>query len=124
MMTAARRPCAAKTPGSLRTAVAGVLHRRISDPGCRDRVRSFVLEGTMKKITTFLMFPDSLEEAVKRYVSIFEKYGSKIVSSRKGPDGKMMSAEFELAGQPFMSYEGGSYFSFSNGISLFINCET
>lgn len=77
-----------------------------------------------QKITTFLMFSQGLEEAVKRYVAIFEKYGSKIVSSGKGPDGKMNSAEFVLAGQTFLSYEGGPHFSFSQGISLFISCET
>lgn len=78
----------------------------------------------MQKITTFLMFPHGLEDAVKRYVSIFERYGSKVVSTGKGPDGKVNSAEFVLAGQTFLSYEGGPHFSFSDGISLFISCET
>jgi predicted 3-demethylubiquinone-9 3-methyltransferase (glyoxalase superfamily) len=77
-----------------------------------------------QKITTFLMFPHGLEDAVKRYVSIFEKYGSKIVSSGKGPDGKMSSAELVLAGQTFLTFEGGPHFSFSQGISLFVSCET
>src|SRR5205085_463819 len=49
----------------------------------RDRLRP----RSMQKITTFLMFPSGLEDAVKRYVAIFEKYGSKIVSTGKGPDG-------------------------------------
>jgi predicted 3-demethylubiquinone-9 3-methyltransferase (glyoxalase superfamily) len=78
----------------------------------------------MQKITTFLMFPSGLEDAVKRYVSIFEKYGSRIVTTGKGPDGKINSAEFVLAGQTFLSYEGGPHFSFSEGISLFIACDT
>lgn len=78
----------------------------------------------MQKITTFLMFPAGLEDAVKRYVAIFERYGSKIVNSGKGPNGKLNSAEFELAGQRFMSFEGGPHFSFSQGISLFVSCET
>ena len=78
----------------------------------------------MQKIMTFLMFPSGLEEAVKRYVSTFEKYGSRIVSTGKGPDGKVNSAEFVLAGQTFLSFEGGPHFSFSDGISLFIRCET
>lgn len=77
-----------------------------------------------QKVTTFLMFPSGLEEAVKRYVAIFEKYGSKIVSTSKGPDGKINSAEFVLAGQTFRSFEGGPHFSFSEGISLFVSCDS
>src|SRR5262245_54440297 len=93
--------------------------RELSDRASLPRPRTM-----QNKITTFLMFPHSLEEAVKRYVAIFEKYGSKIIKSGTGPDGKMNSAEFELAGYRFMSYEGGSYFSFSQGISIFISCDT
>lgn len=79
---------------------------------------------TTQKITTFLMFPQGLEDAVRSYVAIFEKYGSKIVSMSKGPDGKVNSAEFVLAGQTYRSFEGGPHFSFSEGISLFVDCET
>ena len=35
-----------------------------------------------------------------------------------------MSANFELAGQPFIALNGGPSFSFAQGISLFVNCET
>jgi predicted 3-demethylubiquinone-9 3-methyltransferase (glyoxalase superfamily) len=35
-----------------------------------------------------------------------------------------MTASFELDGQPFMALNGGPSFSFSEGISLFVDCET
>lgn len=82
----------------------------------------------MQKITTFLTFEDRAEEAVDFYTSIFPD--SRILStSRYGdagpaPKGTFMSAEFELAGQPFIALNGGPSFSFSQGISLFVSCET
>jgi predicted 3-demethylubiquinone-9 3-methyltransferase (glyoxalase superfamily) len=85
-------------------------------------------ENHMQKVTTFLTFDDQAEEAVKRYVSIFKN--SKILgmvrSEQEGPiaKGKLLSATFELDGQRFMAMDGGPYFSFAQGISLFVNCET
>ena len=35
-----------------------------------------------------------------------------------------MSATFELAGQEFVALNGGPSFTFSQGISLFVDCET
>jgi predicted 3-demethylubiquinone-9 3-methyltransferase (glyoxalase superfamily) len=82
----------------------------------------------VKKITPFLMFNDQAEEAVNLYVSLFKN--SKIVSMNRHPEGgpmpegTLMSAEFVLDGQEFMAFNGGPDFSFSEGISLFVNCET
>jgi predicted 3-demethylubiquinone-9 3-methyltransferase (glyoxalase superfamily) len=82
----------------------------------------------MQKITTFLTFDGRAEEAVDFYVSIFE--GSKIVSTSRygdagpGAPGTLMSASFELAGQPFIALNGGPSFTFSEGISLFVSCES
>jgi predicted 3-demethylubiquinone-9 3-methyltransferase (glyoxalase superfamily) len=82
----------------------------------------------MQKITTFLTFNDQAEEAVNLYVSTFAN--SKIVSiSRYGeggpmPAGTVMTASFLLEGQEFMALNGGPQFSFADGISLFVNCET
>jgi predicted 3-demethylubiquinone-9 3-methyltransferase (glyoxalase superfamily) len=66
----------------------------------------------MKKVTPFLMFDNNAEEAMKFYVSIFKN--SKIID--KGT--------FEIDGQQFLVFNGGPYFKFSEGISLFINCDT
>jgi predicted 3-demethylubiquinone-9 3-methyltransferase (glyoxalase superfamily) len=81
-----------------------------------------------KKITTFLTFDGRAEDAVNFYVSIFED--SRIVSSNRygdagpAPAGTFMSATFELAGQEFIALNGGPSFTFSQGISLFVDCET
>lgn len=66
----------------------------------------------MKKVTPFLMFDNNAEEAMKFYVSIFKN--SKIIDN----------GTFEIDGQQFLVFNGGPYFKFSEGISLFINCET
>ncbi len=76
----------------------------------------------MQKITPFMMFSNGAEEAVKHYTSIFKN--SKIISSSPGPDGKVMSLTFQLEGQTFFAFNGGPTFTFSEGISLFVNCET
>ena len=75
-----------------------------------------------KKITTFLTFDDKAEEAMSFYTSIFPD--SRIVSTTPGPDGTLMSGTFELAGQEFMALNGGPSFSFAQGFSLFVDCET
>ncbi|MCB1143932.1 MAG: VOC family protein [Leptospiraceae bacterium] len=77
----------------------------------------------MSKITPFLMFNDQLEAAVEFYTSMFPDSKIKTLA-RKGNDGPITSAEFSIGGQFFMGYNGGSYFQFSNGISLFVSCET
>jgi predicted 3-demethylubiquinone-9 3-methyltransferase (glyoxalase superfamily) len=80
-----------------------------------------------KKITTFLTFDGRAEEAVEFYTSIFED--SRILAATRyepggpGPEGELMSATFELAGEEFMALNGGPSFTFSQGISLFVDCE-
>jgi predicted 3-demethylubiquinone-9 3-methyltransferase (glyoxalase superfamily) len=69
-------------------------------------------EKEMKKVTPFLMFEKNAEEAMKYYCSIFKN--SKITSP----------GSFQIDGQDFLVYNGGSYFKFSEGISLFIDCGT
>ncbi len=82
----------------------------------------------MTTITPFLTFQDQAEEAVNFYVSIFKN--SKIVSmNRYGegapmPAGSVMSATFVLDGREYMALNGGPHFSFTDGFSLFVSCET
>lgn len=82
----------------------------------------------MQKITTFLTFDDQAEEAIDFYTSVFDN--SRIVSTTRygeagpGPEGSLMSATFELDGQEFIALNGGPSFSFAQGMSLFVNCET
>lgn len=75
-----------------------------------------------QKITTFLMFNDTAEEAMNFYVSIFKT--SRIISSMPGPNGTVMGGTFELEGQRFNAFNGGPHFKFSQGISQFVSCDT
>jgi predicted 3-demethylubiquinone-9 3-methyltransferase (glyoxalase superfamily) len=76
----------------------------------------------MSKITPFLMFKDQLESAIEFYTSTFPD--SRVTNvARAGKDGPINSAEFVIGGQSFMGYNGGSYFTFSAGVSLFVECE-
>lgn len=75
----------------------------------------------MPSITTFLTYNDQAEAAVGYYTSIFEN--SKIVSTLRAGD-KVMSLTFELLGQTFIALNGGPTFSFAQGISLFVSCDT
>ncbi len=75
----------------------------------------------MSKVTPFLMFNDQLEAAMTFYAATFPD--SRIVSlARDGADGPVTSAEFVVGGQTFMGYNGGPYFTFSQGFSLFVDC--
>ncbi|MEN9579953.1 MAG: hypothetical protein RJA70_2962 [Pseudomonadota bacterium] len=76
----------------------------------------------MSKVTPFLMFNDKLESAIEFYTSTFPD--SRVTSvSRAGKDGPINSAKFIIGGQSFMGYNGGPYFTFSEGVSLFVECE-
>lgn len=75
----------------------------------------------MQKITTFLTFNNQAEEAMKFYTSVFKN--SKIVSEMR--NGSMFfGGTLEIEEQQFIVLNGGPSFSFSLGISLFINCST
>jgi len=75
----------------------------------------------MNKVTPFLMFNDQLEAAIEFYTATFPNSEVSNVA-RTGKDGPINSAEFVVGGQLFMAYNGGAYFSFSEGVSLFVDC--
>jgi predicted 3-demethylubiquinone-9 3-methyltransferase (glyoxalase superfamily) len=76
----------------------------------------------MQKIAPFLWFNDNAEEAMNFYISIFKN--SKVLSITPGPNGKVLTATFQLEGQEFMALNGGPMFTFTEAISLFVSCET
>lgn len=82
----------------------------------------------MQKIVPFLWFDDKAEEAMNFYVSIFKnaKIVSKTLYGEAGPGkkGTLMSGTFQLEGQEFYALNGGSLFTFSPALSLFVNCRT
>ena len=82
----------------------------------------------MPKITPFLWFDNNAEEAIQFYTSIFQnsKVGSvaRYGDAGPGPKGSVMSATFEIEGQPFMALNGGPHFKFTEAISLFVSVDT
>jgi predicted 3-demethylubiquinone-9 3-methyltransferase (glyoxalase superfamily) len=74
-----------------------------------------------QKITTFLTYNDRAEEAVRFYVSVFKK--SRILDTMRAGD-RVISLQFELEGQEFVALNGGPSFTFAQGISLFVACDT
>ncbi len=75
----------------------------------------------MQKITTFLSYNDQAAQAVELYTSLFP--GSRVLNTLK-VDGKILTIEFELAGQRYVAMNGGPPFTFAMGVSLQVNCDT
>ena len=85
----------------------------------------------MQKITPFLWFEESAEEAIAFYTSVFKD--AKVVDKTTlpenvpGPKGKVIVATIELLGQRFMLINGGKQpgfnTTFSPATSFVINCE-
>lgn len=76
----------------------------------------------MPKVTPFLMFNHQLEAAMDFYTSTFPDSEIRRIA-RTGKDGPVTSAEFVVGGQVFMGYNGGAYFAFSEGFSLYVDCK-
>ncbi len=74
-----------------------------------------------QKITTFLWFDRSAEEAANHYVSIFKN--SKILNVNRVGD-SVLTVTFQIGGQEFIALNGGPTFHFTEAISLFVDCET
>lgn len=74
----------------------------------------------MQKITPFLWFNNSAEEAMRFYTSIFKN--SKVGTIMRNGD-TVTSVTFQLDGQDFMALNGGPQFKFTEAISLFVTCE-
>ena len=86
----------------------------------------------MRKIATFLWFNDQAKEAVDLYVSLFENatiintsYLTESVARTAGKKaGALSTIDFELNGQNFTALNGGPMFTFSEAISIAVNCKT
>ncbi|MEU6772237.1 VOC family protein [Streptomyces sp. NPDC046759] len=86
--------------------------------------------SAQQKITTFLMFEGTAEEAMTFYVSLFDD--AEVISvSRYGADGpgaegSVQHASFSLAGQRFMCIDSPAKhdFTFTPAVSLFVQCES
>jgi predicted 3-demethylubiquinone-9 3-methyltransferase (glyoxalase superfamily) len=89
------------------------------------------MSTAMPHITTFLTFNDQAEQAAKFYTSVFPN--SKILRVAPYPDlgpefpikaGTVMTVAFSLDGRDFVALNGGPQFTFSQGISISVNCDT
>lgn len=85
----------------------------------------------MPQIKTFLTFNDQAEEAARFYTSIFPN--SEITRTARYPDlgpqspfvtGDVMTVEFTLNGREFVALNGGPQFTFSQGCSIAVLCDT
>ncbi len=92
-----------------------------------------------QKITPFLWFDKSAEEAMNFYVSVFnnnpnKKVESKIINIKRYPSdmqvgpmpdmgGKVLTGVFELEGQIYMCLDGGPIFKPNNAVSLLVDCK-
>jgi predicted 3-demethylubiquinone-9 3-methyltransferase (glyoxalase superfamily) len=82
----------------------------------------------MQTISPFLWFDHQAEAAANFYVSVFKN--SKIVNITRygeagpGPNGGVMTVDFELDGEEFTALNGGPHFKFTEAISFSVNCKT
>ena len=81
----------------------------------------------MDAITPCLWFDTEAEEAAQFYTSVFPN--SRIVhvshygSAGPRPAGMVLEVEFELNGRSFLALNGGPDFTFSEAISLQVDCK-
>jgi predicted 3-demethylubiquinone-9 3-methyltransferase (glyoxalase superfamily) len=86
----------------------------------------------MQKITPCLWFDGQAEEAAELYASIFPdsrigrttRYGKSGFEIHGQPEGRVMSIEFQLAGQAFLGLNGGPLFKFTPAVSFLVACRT
>ncbi len=97
------------------------------------------MANLVQKITTFLWFDKEAEQAMNYYVEVFNSapgsrkdskinYIARYEKGLEAPgaaemEGKVITGEFELAGQKFMCLDGGPIFKFNEAVSLFVECQ-
>ena len=81
----------------------------------------------MDKITTCLWFDGNAEEAARFYTSIFpdsriDSVDPSPADTPSGPEGSIITVSFTLGGRSFIGLNGGPEFTFTEAISLSIDC--
>jgi predicted 3-demethylubiquinone-9 3-methyltransferase (glyoxalase superfamily) len=82
----------------------------------------------MQQITPFLWFDADAEQAVELYTSLFP--GSRVTATTRygaagpGPEGGVMTMQFELNGQKFVALNGGPAHRFTEAVSFVVECES
>ena len=81
---------------------------------------------TSKPFTTCLWFDNQGEEAAQYYTGIFKNSRidevRRYTSAGPGPEGAVMTVDFQLNGQKFMALNGGPQYSFTPAVSLMVEC--
>ncbi|MEI7033039.1 VOC family protein [Streptomyces pratensis] len=81
----------------------------------------------MQKITPCLWYDGTAEEAAEHYIAVFggdsrildvSRYGE----AGPGEPGSVLTVGFRLAGQEYIALNGGPQFSFTEAISLSVDC--
>lgn len=83
-----------------------------------------------QKITPFLWFDRSAEEAANFYTGIFPdsriksvlKYDAAGAKASGMPEGTAMTVAFDLDGQEFVALNGGPHFKINEAVSFVVNC--
>jgi len=86
----------------------------------------------MQKVTPFLWFDGTAEEAAKFYTSIFKnskitnttRYSEEAAKVSGIPAGTLMTAVFQLDGLEFIALNGGPLFKLTEAISFVISCQS
>ncbi|MFI7276230.1 VOC family protein [Streptomyces sp. NPDC049879] len=80
----------------------------------------------MPNISTSLWFDTKGEEAARFYVSLFPNSEvtrvTHYTAAGPRPAGEVLTVEFTLEGRPFMALNGGPEFTFSEAVSLVVEC--
>lgn len=80
----------------------------------------------MNNLTPFLWFETQAEEAARYYAGIFPdgKMGeiTRFPAGGRGPEGSVMTASFEIAGNTLVALNGNRRHAFSPATSLHVAC--
>lgn len=76
----------------------------------------------MTTITPFLWFDDNAEQAIERYLTVFDD--AELVDDNRFPDGKLFIATIRLQGQTLTLMNGGPDHTLTEAFSLSVGVET
>lgn len=76
----------------------------------------------MTTITPFLWFDDNAEQAIERYLTVFDD--AELVDENRFPDGKLFLATIRLQGQTLTLMNGGPDHKLTEAFSLSVGVET
>jgi predicted 3-demethylubiquinone-9 3-methyltransferase (glyoxalase superfamily) len=81
---------------------------------------------TSKPFITCLWFDDQGEEAARYYAGIFKESSigqvHRYTAAGPGPEGSVVTVEFELNGQKFLALNGGPRCTFNDAVSIVVEC--